>query len=71
MPNAIHHDNSNARSIILNFKQSDFSYYEHDNAFINSLLKIKTQVSFVSSLYLSINTIMIVMLKLQLFIICK
>ena len=47
MPNAIHHDNSNARSIILNFKQSDFSYYEHDNAFINSFSKIKTQVSFV------------------------
>ena len=66
MPNAIHHDNSNARSIILNFKQSDFSYYEHDNAFINSFSKIKTQVSFVSSLYLSINTIMIV----KLFIIC-
>ena len=55
MPNVILHDNSNARSIILNFKQSDFSYYEHDNAIMNSLSKIKTKVSFVSLSYLSIN----------------
>ena len=58
MPNVIHHDNSNARSILLNFKQSNFSYYEHDNAIMNSLSKIKTQVSFVSLSYLSIKRCM-------------